>query len=473
MKMLLDGAWVDRPKHIEVRDPQDARVIDTVPRATAADMREAVHAAVAGAEAARAMPAFQRIAILQHVAESLAAQHEVFARTIAREGVKTIREARKEVTRSIETLRLSAEAARDLGGDVIAFDQMPGGERRVGYYRHEPLGIVGAITPFNDPLNLVAHKVGPAIASGNAIIVKPDSRTPLSALLLAHAFVDAELPSGMMQVITGMGREIGEILVTDPQVRMISFTGGRHTGEAILAKVGLKKVCMELGGNSPVIVMPDANLELAVRCTVSGAFWAAGQNCLHVQRLFVHTAIAEEFIERFLACTKAYRVGDKQDEATDMGPLIHEAAAKRIERLVDDARQAGARVLTGAQRTGPFYTPTLLEGVVDDAPLAAEEVFGPVTVLFRFDTLDEALQRANASDYGLQAGIFTQSIDIAFRAVHALRCGGVMVNDSSDYRLDAMPFGGVKSSGLGREGVSFALQQMTEPKVVCFHLEQP
>jgi glyceraldehyde-3-phosphate dehydrogenase (NADP+) len=470
MKMLLNGAWVDRPQHIEICDPQDAHVIDTVPQATAADMREAVQAAVAGAEAARAMPSHQRIHILRQVADTIDMKHETFARTISREGIKTIREARKEVTRCLETLRISAEAARHLGGETIAFDQMPGSEQRQGYYRREPVGIIGAITPFNDPLNLVAHKVGPALAAGNAIIVKPHTETPLSALLLAQAFVEAGLPPGVLQVITGRGREIGEVLVTDPRVRMISFTGGRQTGEVIQAKARFKKVSMELGSNSPVIVMPDANLELAVNCSVSGAYWAAGQNCLHVQRLFVQKSIAPEFVERFVALTRTYRTGDKQDDGTDMGPLINEAAALRVEQVVNEVLAAGAKVLIGAQRSGTYYMPTLLERVPEASPLATEEMYGPVTLLFPFDTLEEAIQRANAVDYGLQAGIFTQNLQTAFRAVNGLQCGGVMVNESSDYRIDAMPFGGIKGSGLGREGVHFALQEMTEPKVVCFNL---
>jgi len=470
MKMLLNGAWVDRLQRLEVRDPQDTHLIDTIPQASAADMLKAIDAAVMGATIARDMPIYQRISILEHTAGIVTRRHEEFARTISREGIKTIREARKEVTRCIQTLRISAEAARHVGGETIAFDQMPGSELRQGYYRREPVGIIGAITPFNDPLNLVAHKVGPALAAGNAIIVKPHTETPLSALLLAQAVVEAGLPPGILQVITGRGREIGEILVTDPRVRMISFTGGRQIGETIYRKACLKKVSMELGSNCPVIVMPDANLELAVKCSVSGAYWAAGQNCLHVQRLFIQRSIVSECIERFLTLTKAYRTGDKQDEETDMGPLINEAAAMRVEQTVNEALAAGAKALIGAQRSGTYYLPTLLEDVPDTSSLATEEIYGPVTMLFQFDTLEEAIERANAVDYGLQAGIFTQSIQTAFQAVNKLLCGGVMVNDSSDYRIDAMPFGGIKGSGLGREGVYFALQEMTEPKVVCFNL---
>ncbi len=367
-------------------------------------------------------------------------------------------------------MRLSAEESRRITGETIPFDQMPGSDGRLGYYSREPIGIIGAITPFNDPLNLVAHKVGPALAAGNAIIVKPDSKTPLSALMLGRAIDKAGAPAGLLQVITGPGRKIGDVLVTDPRVRMISFTGGNEVGEAIAKKAGLKKVEMELGSNSPVIVMDDADLNLAVEANVSGAFWAAGQNCLHVQRLLVHENIYDEFVARFVTRTEAYRVGDKMDETTDMGPLIDEASAIRVEQMVEEALAAGAALLTGGERSGSFYAPTVLANLPDNCALAQEEVYGPVTILYKFSALDKAIERANDVNYGLQAGIFTQNIKTAFQAISDLHCGGVMVNDSTDYRIDAMPFGGVKGSGLGREGVRFAVQEMTEPKVVCLNL---
>jgi len=470
MKMILDGEWVDRPHKIEVRNPQDNGLIDTVPQASAADMEAAISAAVDAFEVSQVMPVHKRISVLQKTADTIAAEHEDFARVIASEGIKTIREARKEVTRCIETIRISAEEARRLNGETIPFDQMPGSENRMGYFSREPIGVIGAITPFNDPLNLVAHKVGPGLAAGNAVIVKPDSKTPLSALWLARAIHDAGLPPGMLQVVTGPGSEVGEVLITDPRVRMISFTGGLDTGEAIMRKIGLKKVGMELGSNCPVIVMDDADMDLAVAANVSGAFWAAGQNCLHVQRLIVHEDIYEEFKQRFVEGAEAYKVGDKLDEATDMGPLINERAAIRVEKMVNEAIEAGAELVTGGTREGSFYDPTVLQNVSDDCALSYEEIYGPVTILYRFSDLDDALARANDVNYGLQAGIFTKDLQTAFRASSKLNCGGVMINDSTDYRIDAMPFGGVKGSGLGREGIRFALQEMTEPKVVCFNL---
>ncbi|MFW5943534.1 MAG: aldehyde dehydrogenase family protein [bacterium] len=470
MKMLLNGQWVDRSQKIEVCDPQDGSLVDTAPRAGVADMETAIAAAQEGFERARALPAHRRMSILRRAAETMEREHESFARTIAREGIKTIREARKEVTRCIQTLQISAEEARRLNGETIPFDQMPGSENRVGYYQRQPIGVIGAITPFNDPLNLVAHKVGPALASGNAIIVKPDSKTPLSALKLAQAIHDADIPAGILQVITGDGSDVGHALVVDPRVRMISFTGGLDTGLRIMENVGLKKVGMELGSNSPVIVMPDADLEHAVAANVSGAFWAAGQNCLHVQRLLIHEDLYEPFCSRFIELTEQYEVGDKLNEDTDMGPLINESAARRVEQLVDQALADGATLLTGGSRSGTFYAPTVLADVPDHTPLAREEIYGPVTIFYRFRELDEAIRRANDVEYGLQAGVFTNDLRTALDAAARLECGGVMINDSTDYRIDAMPFGGVKGSGLGREGIRFALQEMTEPKVICFNL---
>ncbi|MGB4976746.1 MAG: aldehyde dehydrogenase family protein [Anaerolineae bacterium] len=470
MKMLLNGEWVERAARMEVRDPQDDSLVDTVPQANAADMNAAIAAAVCGFERTRRLSVHERHAILTRAADLVAARREEFAYTIAREGIKTIREARKEASRCVDTLRISAEETRHLTGETIPFDQRQGSENRFGFYIREPIGVIGAIAPFNDPLNLVAHKIGPALASGNTIIVKPHSETPLSALRLAEAIQEAGAPAGMLQVITGRGSEVGDLLVSDPRVRMISFTGSRATGETIMRKIGLKKVGMELGSNAPVIVMADADLELAVSANVSGAFWAAGQNCLHVQRLLVHEASYDAFVPRFVAGARAYRVGDKLDEATDMGPIINRAEALRIERTVNEAIAAGATVLCGGERHGNFYAPTVMTDVPDSCALAQEEIYGPVTIVSRIRDLEDAIQRANAVDYGLQAGIFTRDLQSAFQAMRELRVGGVMINDSTDYRIDAMPFGGVKGSGLGREGIRFAVHEMTEPKVVCFNL---
>lgn len=468
MKMLLNGDWVDRDQRSEIRDPQDGSLVDTVPLASEDDMLTAIDAAVLGAARARKMPVHERMAVLHAAADIIEDQAEAYAEIIAREGIKTIREARTEAGRAVHTMRLSAEECRRVTGETIAFDQYPGGDHRFGYWVPEPVGIVAAVTPFNDPLNLVAHKVGPGLAAGNAVIVKPDSKTPLSALKLARAVHDAGMPAGILQCITGPGRVIGDVLISDPRVRMVSFTGGIEVGKIIARRAGLKKIGMELGSNSPVIVMPDADLDTALECIVSGAFWAAGQNCLHVQRLLLHHDIYDSFSARFVAAAEAYVVGDKLDEATDMGPLINKAAARNVERLVSDACAAGTSLLTGGRRNGTFYEPTVLENLPAHCALACEEIYGPVTILYRFGSLEEAMRRSNEVDYGLHAAIFTRDIETALRAAEGLECGGVMINESTDYRMDAMPFGGVKGSGLGREGIRFAIREMTEPKTVCF-----
>ena len=469
-KMFIGGKWLDRKENMEVRDPQDNSLITTVPKASVEDVLNTVKLAEEGAAIAAEMPVHERISILNKAADYIEKYADLFANTIASEGSKTIREANGEVNRCVETIRLSAEEARRINGETIPFDQMPGSENRVGYYYHFPIGIVAAITPFNDPLNLVAHKIGPAIASGNAIIVKPATLTPLSALLLAEAFDHAGLPEKVLSVITGKGSEIGDVLVTHPSVRMVSFTGGLNTGESIAKKAGLKKIAMELGSNSPSIVLEDADINEAIDSTVAGAFGAVGQNCLGVQRIFVQENIYKRFKQQFVSKASQYKMGDKKDESTDMGPLISEKAAKRVEKWVDEAVKEGANVLTGGYREGAFYAPTVLENVPADAKIAKEEIFGPVVILFSVKTLEDAIEQANNVNYGLQAGIFTQNIQQAFTAIGRLEVGGIFINDSSDYRIDGMPFGGVKGSGIGREGVKFTIQNMVEPKVVQFKL---
>lgn len=470
MNLLIGGEWLDRKERIDVFDPYTGNVIDTVPRGTVEDVKAALTAAEEGLRTSRKMPVHKRISILMAAAESVRERHEEFARTIAMEGSKTIREARKEVARAVNTLTLSAEEARRLMGETIPFDSMPGSENRVGYYYRFPIGIIAAITPFNDPLNLVAHKLGPAIAGGNAVVLKPSTETPLSALRLAAVFMDAGLPPNVLNVITGRGSELGDALVTDERVRMVSFTGGVETGKRITRLAGLKKLGMELGSNSPCIVLEDANIDRAAELCVSGAFWAAGQNCIGVQRIYIETGAYEAFASIFVERTERLKVGDKMDEATDMGPMINESEAMRVEKWVNDALAAGAEILTGGKRERAVYYPTVLADVPSGTRLDCEEVFGPVVSLYKVKDLEEAITRANNTGYGLHAGVFTTSISSAFKAIRELDVGGVMINDSSDYRIDMMPFGGVKESGLGREGVRFALMEMTEPKVVCFNL---
>ena len=470
MKMLLNGEWVDRSKKIEVRDPFDNSVIDTVPAGDEKDAELALASAVKGFEITKRMTVYDRAQILVKTARIITDNLEDFARTIAREGSKTITEARKEARRCVNTMTCSAEEAKRILGETIPFDSFPGGEKRKGYYYRFPIGVVLAITPFNDPLNLVAHKLGPAIAAGNAVILKPATVTPLSAIKLVEAMLEAGMPPMAVQLITGQGSRIGDPLCRDDRVRMISFTGGVEAGKHIASIAGIKKIGMELGSDSPVIVWKDADMQLAVESCVSGAFWAAGQNCIGVQRLLVHRAIYDEFRTKFVALTKTYKIGDKLRDDTNMGPMITEDEAKRVEQWVKEAAAKGAKVLTGGGRKGALMEPTVIENVPKDAKVHCEEVFGPTVNLYPIDSLDAAIKEANSLPYGLLTAIFTRDIEVAFKAAYELDCGGVMINDSTDYRLDSMPFGGIKYSGLGREGLKFSLQEMTEPKVVCFNL---
>ncbi|MBL7033801.1 MAG: aldehyde dehydrogenase family protein [Candidatus Delongbacteria bacterium] len=472
MKMIMGGKPVDRPETIDVINPFDGSLVDTVPRGSAADVKEAIAIAVKGYEISRRLPAHKRIDILLKAAAIMKERHEELARTIAQEGSKTIREARGETTRAINTITISGEEARRLDGETIPFDSAPGAENKVGYYYRFPIGIIGCITPFNDPLNLVAHKLGPAIAGGNSVVLKPATVTPLSALLLGAILLEAGLPGECLSIITGYGSEIGDALVTDPRVRMISFTGGVEAGEIIASKMGMKKVGMELGSNAPVIVMDDCDLPAAVASCVSGAFWAVGQNCIGVQRLFVHEKVYDAFRDAFVAHTRKYKVGYQLDEDTDMGPMIEEKEAARVIEWVRDATDKGATLLTGGTREGTLVQPTVLENMPDSAILHTQEVFGPTVTLYRFSDLSQAIDQANAVDYGLHGAIFTNDLNNAFLAIKELDVGSVMVNESTDFRVDLMPFGGVKKSGLGREGIRFSLQEMTEPKVVCFNLRQ-
>ena len=472
MKMLLDGKWVDREDRIDVKDPYDNSVVDTVPNSSSEDVETAYQAAVKGSDVARKMTVYDRAQVLFKTADIISDRLDEFATVIAREGSKTINEARKEASRCVNTMIVSAEESKRILGETIPFDSFPGGEKRRGYYYRFPIGVVLAITPFNDPLNLVAHKLGPAIAAGNSVVLKPATVTPLSAIKLAEALLEAGLPPQVLQVITGYGGKIGDQLVKDERARMISFTGGVEAGKRIAQYAGIKKIGMELGSDSPVIVWKDAPLDWSVESCVSGAFWAAGQNCIGVQRIYIHRDIYGEFRDRFVAATSEYKIGDKLKEETNMGPMITEGEAKRVVGWIEDAVALGAKVLTGGGREGALLEPTVLENVPEKAQIHYDEVFGPTVNLYPVDTLEEAIEKSNSLQFGLHAAIFTKDLDVAFKAAYALDCGGVIINDSTDYRLDSMPFGGVKYSGLGREGIKFSLQEMTEPKVISFYLPE-
>jgi len=451
---------------IAVINPFDGVEVGSAPNIPPTDAHTILRTASEGARACRALPRYERARVLDACASLVERDKAAFAELIVAEVGKTIRQAAKEVLRCVNTLRLSADEARRNAGEVIPFDAYAGSENRQGWFTREPLGVIVAITPYNDPLNLAAHKLGPAIAGGNSVILKPSELAPLSAIKLVSYLVAAGLPPNIVSVATG-GAALGEALVSSRDVRMISFTGGFVTGEKIARSAGLKKLSMDLGGNAPVIVLGDCNLEDAVESCISGAFWAAGQNCIGTQRLLVHSSIYEEFRRRFVDGAQALKAGNPALADTDVGPMITRQAAARAKAVVDAALRLGATLLCGNSLDGAVYAPTVLEGVSFDSEVWRHEVFGPVVVLQQVDTLEEALTLANAPEYSLHAGIFTNDLDAALRAAQTLEAGGVMINDSSDFRFDAMPFGGFKYGSLGREGVRFAYEEMTQPKVVC------
>jgi len=451
---------------IAVINPFDGIEVGAVSNIPPTDAHTILRTAMDGARACRALSRHERARVLDTCAALVERDKAAFADLIVAEVGKTIRQAAKEVLRCVNTLRLSADEARRSAGEVIPFDAYAGSENRQGWFTREPLGVIVAITPYNDPLNLAAHKLGPAIAGGNAVILKPSELAPLSAIKLVRCLAAAGLPSDVVSVATG-GAALGEALVSSRDVRMISFTGGFVTGEKIARSAGLKKLSMDLGGNAPVIVLGDCNLEDAVESCISGAFWAAGQNCIGTQRLLVHSSIYEAFRRRFVDGTRALKAGNPALADTDVGPMITRQAAARTKAVVDAALRLGATLLCGNLLDGAVYAPTVLEDVGFDCELWRQEVFGPVVVLQRIDTLEEALTLANDLEYSLHAGIFTNDLAAALNAAETLEAGGVMINDSSDYRFDAMPFGGFKYGSLGREGVRFAYEEMTQPKVVC------
>ncbi|WP_411563258.1 aldehyde dehydrogenase family protein [Pseudomonas shirazensis] len=455
-------------QQIDVFSPYDGRLIGSVPCLDASAIPAILERARQGVRQAAAMPRHQRARVLEEAARRVQEQAQAFAELIVAEAGKTLRQAEKEVKRCVNTLKLSAEEARRNAGEVVPFEAYEGSESRQGWFSREPLGLIVAITPYNDPLNLVAHKLGPAIAGGNGLILKPSELAPLSALKLVECLLQAGLPEAVVTAVTG-GVELGKALVELREVRMVSFTGGFVTGESIARSAGLKKLAMDLGGNAPVLVLEDCDLEPTVESCVSGAFWAAGQNCIGTQRILVQRPIYEAFRARFVAQARALVLGDPTLRETDVGPMVTEQAARRTEQLVNDALSEGAQLLCGHQRKGASYAPTVLEQVSHASQIWQQEVFAPVVILEPFDQLDEAVALANAPEYSLHAGVFTRDLAKALKLARQIEAGGVMINDSSDYRFDAMPFGGFKYGSLGREGVRFAYEDMTQPKVVCIN----
>lgn len=454
-------------KALSVRNPFDGEVLQTF-EATRLDqfsliMERARAAAVWMAKMSRA----ERARILTDTATRIGSASESFARSLCKESGKPIVQARKEVARCVNTLQTSAEEAKRLCGQIIPFDSIAGNEGRFGYYVKEPLGIILAITPFNDPLNLVAHKIGPAIAAGNAVILKPSEKTPICASQLVGCLHDAGLPKECVQLLLG-GKEVLQPFLESREIRMISFTGGLAAGESISRLAGLKRLSMDLGGNAANIVLKDCDLNMSIEACVSGAFWANGQNCISVQRILIESEIADKFITDYIAAVKQLSVGDPMLESTFVGPLIDETNVLRLQELVASAVHAGAVLEYGGTTEGAVFMPTVLSNVPVHHPIWLEEIFGPVVCIRPFDSFEEAIRIANQPEYSLHAAIFTNNLQRAMSAVKDLQAGGVMINDSSDFRFDGMPFGGSKLGSMGREGVRYAVEEMSQTKVACF-----
>jgi acyl-CoA reductase-like NAD-dependent aldehyde dehydrogenase len=466
--MFIGGEWVSTGEARTIHLPYDGTPVGEVYDADVATVERAVAAAQAGAAAMAQLAPYERADLLDHMRRRLERDAAEFSLLVCLETGKPIREARLEVERSQQTLLASADAARTLRGEVIPMEAAPSGKGRWGMTVREPLGVIGAITPFNFPLNLGLHKIGPALAAGNSVVHKPAGNTPLSALRLARLVEEAGAPVGAYNVVTGPGGKLGAALVADPRVAMVTFTGSVPVGEAIRAQMGLRRVTLELGSNSSVILEPDCDLDTMVPRCVTGSFAHSGQVCISVQNIYVQEAIAKVFTERFVAATGQLRIGHPREENTDVSSLITVAEAERVEQWIAGARARGARVLAGGERCRATVPPTILADAAPDLDVCCREVFGPVVVLHTYRSLPDAIAAVNSSEYGLQAGICTRDLGKAFAAARQLHVGGVMVNDVPTYRADHMPYGGVKKSGMGREGPHFSVEEMTELKLISW-----
>ena len=467
-RLLVDGEWVETGDWIEVRSPYSGDVVAQVAKAGAAEARKAIDAAERAME--DPLPAHKRAEILSRVAGYLGRRHDEVARTISDEAGKPMKAARVEATRAMATYTFSAVEARKLSGDIVPMDASQSGEGKLAYTLRTPIGVVGAISPFNFPLNLVAHKIAPALAAGCAVVLKPASQTPLSALLLAELETEAGLPPGWLNVVVGPASEIGDVLIEDERVRLITFTGSGDVGWKLRERAPRKRVNLELGNSTPVIVEADTDIDDVAKLLSQHAFSFAGQSCISVQRIYVQRSEFDAFLNRFVPLVEELKLGDPADEDTDVGPVIDEDARDRILAWIEEARQAGAEILTGGDLEGDLVKPTVIANASPDLKVSCEEVFGPVCTVNAYDTLDEAIELANGTRYGLQAGLFTRNLKTAMRAAAELEFGGVTVNEAPTFRADQMPYGGVKDSGNTREGPAYAVREMTEERVVVLDL---
>jgi acyl-CoA reductase-like NAD-dependent aldehyde dehydrogenase len=466
--IVLGGKEVETGETIEIRSPYDGAPVALVHRAGPGEVERAIAAALEAFETTRRLPSWQREQVLARIAAGIAEQREDLARTIALEAGKPIKTARVEVDRASFTFRIAAEEAKRIYGEVVPLDWLPGNEGREAHVRRVPLGPVTGITPFNFPLNLVAHKVAPALAAGDPILLRPASQTPVSSLLLARIVLEAGWPAGAIAVLP-CTTDTARPLVEDDRIKLLTFTGSPVVGWGLKARAGRKRVTLELGGNAAVIVNDDADVEYAAERVVWGGFAYAGQTCISVQRVFVHERVYDRFVAELLPRVDSLRVGDPLADETDVGPLIDQANADRVEEWLEEAQAAGASVLGGGVREGNVWRPTVLADVPENVRVSCEEAFAPVVGLTRFADVSDAIGAAGRSEFGLQAGVFTNDMRVVVEAFDRIDVGGLMVNDVSTFRIDHMPYGGVKSSGFGREGIRYAIEEMTELKLLTLN----
>jgi acyl-CoA reductase-like NAD-dependent aldehyde dehydrogenase len=466
-RLFIGGDWGESDEHVEIRFPYDRNVlVGRVAWAGKHDVDAALEQAREGANTMASWPLHRRATLLHRAADLLTAHTEHFASLIVHEVGKPVKDAHLEVARAIAALHLAAEEATRIAGEVVPMDAVPGGEGRIAYTVRRPLGIIAGITGFNFPLLLDCHKIAPALAAGNAIVLKPAPETPITALELAAVFAEAGIPRGALSVLPGSD-DIGEQLVRDERVAMITFTGSSAVGKHIRAVAGYKRVTLELGNNSPLIIEDDADLERAVARTVAGGYYAVGQACIAVQRIYAQRSICQEFAWRLTQQVGKLRTGDPRDPATDSSTLVSEQATQRVMAMLRDAQEQGAQLLVGGELLPDgCITPAVLLGVTASMQVCQGELFGPAVAIASYDTLDEAIDLANSTPYGLQAGIFTNNLQKALRAAERLDFGGVHINEVSSYRADHMPYGGVKASGMGREGPRYAIEEMSETKII-------
>jgi acyl-CoA reductase-like NAD-dependent aldehyde dehydrogenase len=467
---FVDGKWIEEGDPVEIRAPYDGSVIASVFQGRREHAEAAIGAAVKAFGTTRRLPAFERQRVLRRVSENITERKQEFARTMAQEAGKPIKAARTEVERAIFTFNVAAEESTRIYGEYLPLDWQEFTAGRWGIVRRFPLGPIAGITPFNFPLNLVAHKVAPAIAAGCPLVLKPAPQTPLTALLLAEAVQQAGWPDGGLNVLPLSNDDAG-LLVTDERIKLISFTGSAAVGWQIKKNCGKKKVVLELGGNAGVIVHSDADLAYAADRCVAGGFAYAGQTCISVQRIVVERSAFAKFTDLLLEGVKKLKTGDPLDDSTDLGPLIRESDAVRASDWIQEAVRGGARLLCGGQRRGPMLEPTVLTGTRPEMKVNCQEIFAPVVTVEAYDDFNQALKQVNNSPYGLQAGLFTRDAKLIFNAYEELEVGGLIAGDVPAFRIDHMPYGGVKDSGLGREGLRYAIEEMTEPKLLVMNLK--